>query len=836
LAPFLDLTSFMNKIKFYKKLALFLLLILPWTAWPQMTRIIGTVTDAGSNDPLPFVNIILKGTTIGTTSGFDGKYVIETKAASDSLLSSFIGYVRQAKKIQKGKFQEIDFALVSLNVQLKEVVITPGENPAETMLKKIISKKKYNDREKLDYYQYEAYTKIQIDANNIEKLKNRKIFKPFKFMFDNVDTSIVNGKIYLPIFLSEALSDIYYRKSPKTELEVIKAAQASGIKSESANQFFGNKLQNINIYDNFLNIIQKNFISPVANFGLLYYRYYLTDSSYIGNQWCYKIMFKPRRKQELTFTGHFWVNDTSWAIRKVEMKMVEDANINYINDMVVKQEYNRIDTSHWMLTHENLVADFNLIENSKKTLGFYGRRSCDYSKFVFEKPMTREFYASPTSIIVDEKAMDRTETYWAGARHDSLTRDEKTVYHMIDTLKTVPAFKTYYDIIKMLVTGYYVHKNFEWGPYSSIISFNTTEGTRFRLGGRTSNDWSDKLLLEYHLAYGTKDQQLKYGGGFMYMLGKNPRRDFGAYYKYDIEQLGQSLNAMREDYLIGTVFRKNPVNKLSMVQEYKGFYEHEWFNGFINRVNVIHRDVYTVGESRIRVFNPEMNTLVEKNALTTSEVRFDTRLAYKEKFVMGDFDRTSLGAKFPILSIQYTYGMPKVAGSDYEFTRLQLNLEHWFNFASFGWGKYVIEAGKIWGTLPYPLLKLHEGNETFSFDEYAFNTMNYYEFVSDRYVSAYYTHHFDGLFLNRIPLLRKLKWREVGWIKCLVGSLDDKNKDFNDLSGVNVNSLTRPYFEGGLGVENILKVVRIDGIWRLSYLDHPNITKFGIRFTLWFDF
>lgn len=822
----------------YTCLAFFLLVLicLPLASFAQNTRIIGTISDSLTGEPLPFVNVILKNTTIGGVTGFDGKFSIETKVKSDSLLISFLGYNREARKIQIGKFQTIDVKMVPSSLQLAEVVILPGENPAEIILKDIIKNKPLNDKEQFTAYEYEAYTKIQFDANNItESFKNRKIFKPFQFIFENLDTSLVNGKAYLPIFLSEALSDVYYRKDPKSQKEVIKAAKISGIKNESFSQFLGDIIQNVNVYDNYIMLFQKNFVSPVANFGLAYYRYYLTDSTFLDNKWCYKIMFKPRRKQELTFTGHFWVNDTSWAIKTVEMKIVEDANINFIKDLVIHQEFDPVDGKHWIITKDQLIADFNVIEESRSTMGFYGRKTSSYKNYRFNQPRENAFYNTPVNIIIEDDSQEKDDAFWKTARHDSLSHDEKTIYYMIDTLQSLPRFRTYVEIIKMITTGYYVKGPMEYGPYMSTLSFNEMEGARLRLGGRTSNDFSKKIMFTGHVAYGTKDSTFKYALGALYMIRKNPRRSASLNYKYDIEQLGQSQNAFREDFLLASVFRRNPADKLSMVNEIKGMYEHEWFNGLINRVHLIRRDILSVGNTSFTIYSDKEHQFVQKSAIATSEIRLDTRLAYKEKFVMGEFERNSLGAKYPILEIQYTYGMKGPAGGDYEFHRLQLGLEHWFNIGTFGWSKYIIETGRIWGRVPFPLLKLHEGNESFSFDEYAFNNMNYYEFVSDRYLSAYYTHHFEGLFLNRLPLLRKLKWREVGYVKGLVGGLDDQQRAYGTFPA-NLYTLDKPYFEAGAGIENIFRVLRVDAIWRLSYLDHPNISKFGIRFTLWFDF
>ncbi len=800
----------------------------------QVTKIMGSVVDADTKEPLPFVNIVFKSKLVGYTTDFKGNYTIETKSAGDTLIAACLGYETMYKKVVKNKFQTINFELAKDQITLKEVVIKLGENPAEILLRKIINNKEMNNPDNIEIYQYEVYNKIQFDANNIkEKLKGRKVMKPFQFIFDNIDTSVVNGKAYLPIFLTETVSDYFFRKDPKSHKEIIKASKVSGIQNESITQFLGNMYQNINIYDNYVELFEKNFVSPIADFGLAFYKYYLIDSTYIDNKWCYKIVFKPRRKQELTFTGEFWVNDTSFAIKKVDVKIADDANINFINGAVASQEYNLIDGKHWMVVKESVTTDFNVFENSKKTIGFYGHKTTLYKDFVFETPKEKEFYANPLNIIVDDNSYDKDNEYWEKTRHEELTIEEKSIYKMVDSIKKVPIFNTYVDLVKMFTLGYYIWGNFELGPYYTTYSFNQIEGNRFRIGGRTSNKFSTKFMPEAHLAYGTKDEKFKYSAGFLYMLSKNPRKSFGASYKYDIEQLGQSQNAFREDNIISSVFRRNPSDKLSMVEEYKGFYEHEWFTGFSNTVSFYHRDIFSLGATKFE-FCSAGNKEVKSDIVST-EIELTTRFAYREKYLMGEFERISLGTKYPVLEIKYTYGIKDLWLSDYEYTRLQACISHWFNIGTIGWSKYVVEAGRIWGKLPYPLLKLHEGNETYYFDEYAFNMMNYLEFVSDKYVSFYYTHHFDGFFFNKVPLFRKLKWREVAQIKGVVGSLEEKNKTYSSFPAT-LNELSKPYFETGVGIENIFKILRVDALWRLSYLDHPNIAKFGIMGTLQFYF
>lgn len=827
---------FCNLISGKYKILLFSLL-LPLMINGQTTRIMGSVTHAHTGEPMPFVNIVFMGTTIGVTSGFDGTFSIETKTPGDSLTASFMGFKTLSLPVKPGIFQRLDFYLEPTDFELETVVIVAGENPAEVLLRKIIQNKDVNNPEQYDALEYEAYNKIQIDVNNItDEFKKRRVFKHFDFIFDNVDTSTVNGKTYLPVFLSETVSEVYTRSDPRASLEMVKATKTSGIENESVMQFLGDKFQQTNVYDNYIGLFQKNFISPIANFAINFYRYYLIDSAYIENQWCYKIMYRPRKKQTLTFDGHFWVHDTTFAIKEISLRITDDANINFINDLVIEKQFGLVDGKHWLLTKDYIIGDLNIFdEMDKQPVGFFGRKTTTYRNFVVNRPREDDFYKSPVSVVVAESASKKPDSFWMDNRHEELTHDEKTIYYMVDTLKSIPRFNTYIDIIQMLTTGYYVNGNIEIGPYASLLSFNAVEGARFRLGGRTSNKFSTRLMLYGHVAYGTLDEQFKYGGGFLYMINKNPRRTIGAEFKYDLEQLGASQNAFREDFLLAFLFRRNPADKLSLVEQTKLHYEHEWFNGFSNTLYLIHSNIYPAGKTKFNRIAPLSSDTLNQSAITSTEIRLDTRLAYKERFVMGEFERVSLGAQYPILDIRYSYGLPHRLGGDYEYHKLQLGVSHWFNVFNLGWSKFIIESGRIWGKLPYPLLKLHEGNETYFFDEYSFNMMNYFEFISDKYLSAYYTHHFDGYFFNRMPLLRKLKWREVAFVKGLIGGLDEKNLNYSVLPQ-GMFTLSKPYFEAGAGIENIFKIIRVDAIWRLSYLDHPNISKFGVRFSLQFSF
>jgi len=802
----------------------------------EITKIMGMVRDAQTGDTLPFVSIYFINTQIGATTGFDGKFSLESRKATDTLVASYIGYNTVYLPIQRNRFQTVDIKMEPELYELQGVVIRPGENPAEVLLRKIIDNKPLNDPDKVESFQCQAYTKMQFDVNNLsDKLRNRKVMEPFKFVFEQMDTSVVNGKIYLPVMISETFSELYFRKSPRERKEIIKASQISGVENASMSQFVGNLAQDVKIYDNFISLFQKNFVSPISNFGLLYYKYYLIDSTFLGDKWCYNVMFKPRRKQEFAFTGNFWVNDSSFAIKKLEMRMVDDANINFVNDMVIGQEFEVTGSGRWMLAREQTIADFNVIEDAKVTAGFFGTRTVLYSDFDFSPVSDEKIYSMPNNIIVLDDATRKSKEFWQESRPEALTHREASVYWLSDTLKQMPLFNTYIDVIKMIATGYYVKGNFEWGPYASTYSFNQLEGSRFRIGGRTSNEFSTRLMLDGYLAYGTRDNVFKYHAGFMYMLGKLPDRVLSGSYKYDVEQLGMAEGAFRQDFILNSLFRRNPQDKLSMVSEYKGSYKHEWFTGFHNTFTVTNRKIFTLEGAGISLWDPVTMDYKQRTQITTTELALDIHYGYREKVLSGEFERTTVSSPYPVFNLRYAYGVKDLFNGEYEYHSLRFNASQWFSFLSAGWLKYTLEAGKTWGTLPFPLLNIYGGNETFYHDDYAFNLMNYYEFVSDEYASYHVVYHMQGFFLNHIPAIRKLKWREVLAVKGAFGHSSFNNQLYNQLPDGSY-FIGKPYMEASAGIENIFRFIRVDAVWRLFYNDHPDIKPFGIMFSMNFDF
>ena len=794
----------------------------------QKTVVSGHVYDAKTKEVLPFVNISFKGSKIGATTDIDGAYRIETYYAEDSLTASFIGYKPLTLAVKKDQTQKIDFFLDPGTVSLGEVVVSAKdfENPAHILLKKIIKNKPINNREKLDAYQYETYNKIEFDLNNItEKFTERKMFRDFDFIFNQLDSS--RAKVALPFFITETLSDYYYKRQPKGRKEIIKATKVSGINNESISQFLGQMYLDVNVYDNSIGIFGKNFISPISSYGLAYYKYYLVDSMFIDNKWCYRLDFLPKNDAELVFEGHMWVNDTTYAIKEIDAHILKTANINFITDLEVHHSYQEVEPEVWMLTKEELLADFTIV---KGEMGFYGKKLTTYRDFVINKPLEDSFYGGAEPVVTESPINSKSEAYWQKARHESITENQQAIYSMVDSLKANPRFMTYVDIVNFIFQGYKVEGKVEIGPVFTFLSYNSVEGLRPKFGLRTSNAFSTDLMLEGYVAYGTRDKRFKYMLGGQYFLSKKPRQSVGAYYSEDLELIGQTPNYFPRDHFIQFFTSRNPQDRLILNKEARVFTNREWFTGFSTLLEFRRRDLAARGDWR---FEKVLNTggdveVVNIHSIVSTEVSLGVRFAYRENFVTGEFERVSLGSTWPIINVRADFGLSGVLGSEYDYQKLTLNVFDKIPLGPFGTLHYTAEAGKTWEALPYPLQFVHAGNESIFQNSNAFNTMNYFEFVSDQYASLRLEQHFDGFFFNKIPLFRRLKWRELVGVNAIYGNFDKANYTKMLLPERTYGFRDKPFVEAYVGVENILKFIRVDAIWRLSYLNHPDTQKFGV--------
>ena len=820
----------------------------------QTITFTGQVIDDDTEEGIPFCSVFLDAESpLGVTTDVDGIYTIIlpiSQVNADSIAAVSMGYSKLKKAIKRDSgTQVINFRLRANALSMMEVEIVAGENPANEIVRRIVKGKARNQPKNFDAFEVEMYTKMELDLNNIDpKMKDSPLFKELQFIFENVD-SVSDVRPFLPAYVAERLYDVYHiKKSGAVDKEMLKAQKVSGVNNSSVVDFINRLHEQYSIYDNLITLLGKEFVSPFANQGLGTYEYYILDSTYIQGHWSYKLKFKPKRKAENTFYGDFWVSMEDYGVEMVNMRMSPDVNVNLVQRVIIYQEFQRQD-SLWLPFKEKTVIDFAADKKEKKP-GIIGRKTQMYRGFNINDPGTPERYKKLDPEDINPKNVEVDNAFWQEHRHEELSKNEEQVYTMVDSIKNVPVYKTMAGLINTLATGYQMLGPLEIGPYSEMININDVEGWRFGLGLGTSTKFSKKLRLYGYGAYGLHDKSWKWKGLIHYVFDNFRRHEIGIIAKDDVSfENKNSEEALSQGLFAGFLRRKVPA-KIMRVSEYKFFYEYKWKKGVQNRLALLYRNIRPFGDEFTisgNGFNygyyPNLqDTSVVQKSVTTAELVFKTRFAYKERLLRGNFSDVSLGSEFPVVEFTYTGGFKGILNSQYNYHRLHLSFHHWFYVGTAGWLKYTVDGGKIFGQVPYLLLETHPGNEAYFYNSNAFNMMNSFEFVSDAWVGLRVVHHFDGFFFNRIPLLRKLKLREVAFFRAAWGSLSDANMQANILNhqsngGPFYGRFDKgPYMEAGFGIENILKVIRVDALWRLNYWSNENAQKFSLRVTLDFYF
>ncbi|RZJ63181.1 MAG: carboxypeptidase-like regulatory domain-containing protein, partial [Flavobacterium sp.] len=515
----------------------------------SQTKVSGIVVDV-KDQPIPFANIIFKGSTESAVSNEDGRFYIESDKSYQAIIVSFTGF--QDREVDLPKSVNYDFKVVLKETnQLKEVVIYSGKtskknNPALDILRKIWARKRKNGLYMFDQYKMEKYEKVEFDMNTIDSafMKN-KIFRGMEFIFNHVDTSRVTGKTYLPIFINEALSDVYGDNVMKKTKEILKANKNSGFSdNQQVIAFIKDLYADYNIYNNYITFFDKSFTSPLSTTGIDVYNYVLRDTAYVDGKWCYNIVFYPRRKSELTFKGDFWVNDTTFAIKNINMAATKSANINWVKDIYIEQEFDVLNDSVFLLTKDYMMSDFAL-SKKEKSRGVYGKRTTYFRNHEFNKPKPADFYKQEVN-YVDNSVYQKPDEYWEENRFEKLSKDEKGVYQMLDTLKTNKKFKRLTSLVEILGSGYINLGKIDYGPIFSTVGYNEVEGTRIRAGGRTYFGPNDSWRLQGYTAYGFDDDKFKYGLSGKWMIDKKNRIILSGGNRRDIEQIGASLTTTND--------------------------------------------------------------------------------------------------------------------------------------------------------------------------------------------------------------------------------------------------------------------------------------------------
>lgn len=820
-----------------------LFLMIAFAAESQTVTISGKVTDAATGDPIPFVNIYFPGTSIGTTSSFEGLYQLVVTDPGDSISASYIGYITRTKPLPSGTAVTIDFQLEENVISLDEVVFTAGENPANPILRKVVDNKRINDKRVLEAYEYETYTKIEIDVDNIsDSFRERKFMQKISQVMDSVDQIAgEDGKPILPMFISESLSQFYYRQMPRLQHEKIVKTRIRGVGVEDGtlvSQFIGSSFQQYNFYENWLNIVGKEFVSPIADGWRIYYDYDLVDSSYVGDDFCYRLDFFPKSEQDLAFTGSMWITTADYALKQIDATVARSANLNYIEKIKIQQELEKSTAGAWLPVKNRVLLDIG--EITKGMAGVLAKFYTSNKDITVNEPRDVKFFVRPIEVMEDFK-IGSSDDYWQAKRHEPLSPTEISVYQMIDTLNNIPVVRTYTDILKVVVNGYKRFGKFDAGPYLALYTNNSIEGNRIQLGGRTNIHFSDKWVFGGYVAYGFKDQTFKYRAFAEHIFDRFRWSTVRVEHTRDIDQVGLEAENLMNNFIFLTATRFGDLNRPYRFSKSSVTVQREVWKGITPQLTLRHKQY----EPLFNFSYYKENNIAEDNKATnfqTTEAVVQLRFARDELYVQDENQRISLGTqKWPVFTVRYIRGIQNFLGGDFGYNRLGVNISNNLNMGILGTSNISLSAEKIFETVPYPLLANHIGNESLFYTSAAFNLMNYSEFVSDQYISFNYNHHFQGFVLNRIPLMKKLKWRLLATANVLYGRLSENNLGLlpefttEGLPTEPIGALGRsPYVELGYGVENIFKVLRVDFFHRLTYLDNPNVDKFGVKVSFQF--
>ncbi|NOU38816.1 MAG: carboxypeptidase-like regulatory domain-containing protein [Ferruginibacter sp.] len=801
-------------------------------SWAQSFIVTGIIKDAHTQEPISFASVYNTTTGRGQVSDSAGMFTIRINdIKTDSIAITYIGY--DEEKIAATFLNDTTALIVLMNHTKKssDVVVKTKINRGLYLWKKIMTKKESYDRHNLENYAYEAYNKLEVDVNNfnVDKIKKSVILKPLSFIVKPF-TDVVGAEGFVPAYLTESLSDYAYQRNPKRYFENIKASNTKGFSNESIGKLLGVMKQNVNIYNNYINVVDRDFIGPFHENADKYYSFSVPDTQIVNNNKIFHFVFKPKRPGQNTFEGDAWVTARTFQIQKITLYIGKEANINYIDKISIFQEFAQLNDSLVFLVRDKFYTDFRIL--GKKSLTLTGRKSTSYKNIVVNSDTLTSYFKTQKVEEYQTTAENFTQkgdAAWNDLRHDTLSTHEKAIYKSVDDFFNGPKYKKIHDLTKFLISGNIEIGNISIGKWYSLLGGNNWEGTRFQLDLGTNTGFNKTLYLHGYLAYGTKDKAYKGMAEALWIVQKKKPgwSSIHAAYKDDIDQGINQYGEVSTDNLFSLAIRKpNSTRKFLNIKEFQVDYYKEWGKGFSTDVFVTKKQ-----------FTPLQNLPSKTNYLSTNgkplentELAIKLRFAYLEQFIVGDFYRYTTGTSFPIIELLFAKGMSGIFNSAYNYTKYNATIKDVVKISPYGTITYKAYAGKVNGTLPFVFLENHPGNDLYYYNSNTFNLMYRFEYISDRYAGLNFEHNVGSGLFRFIPLTRKMKLRQFWNVKTLWGSMSDNNKTLNNTNIYFKTLNGSNYTEIGTGIENILRVLRVDFVWRIMPTPLPpkGISKFGI--------
>ena len=856
--------------RYNKILILFLLVLVASNAFAQQIK--GVVTDSVTHEPLMYISVYYQEKRdMGTITNIDGEYSLEARRNGGTLVFSAVGYITKKVKLNPGT-RVLNVKLQPDDIMLSEVVVKPKKekysrknNPAVEFMKKVIENKKALKLEENDYYQYQKYEKMKMSLNDVTPDKMEKgIYKKFSFFKDQVEVSPKTNKMILPISIKETASKTIFRKSPKSEKTIIEGMNSTGIEEffntgDMLGTILTDVFSDINIYDDDIRLLQRRFVSPIGRGAISFYKYYLMDTLMVDKQECVHLTFVPQNPQDFGFTGHLYVvKDSTYAVKKCTMNLPKKTGVNFVENLDIVQQFEQLPDSNWVLTDDDMTVELHFVKGIQ---GLEVQRTTKYSDYQFTEIEPRLFRLKG-NVIKEANMLAKSDEYWAKVRQVPLTKKESTMDVFMNRIEQIPGFKYVIFGAKALIenfveTGGKKHPSkFDFGPINTMITSNYVNGTRFRLSGMTTGNLDPHWSLSGYGAYGTKDKKWFYSGQVAYSFNKReyvlwefPKHYIAFKYTYDVmSPMDKYLATDKDNLFVG--WKWTTVDQMSYMRDATLTYELETNTGFSVQAMARHRNDQPAGQLQYWKNNggtpgqwDEKNTLVHD--ITTTELGVTLRYAPGETFVNTKQRRVPVSLDAPTFTLSHTAGFKGVLGGEYNFNLTEASIRKRFWLGSWGKLDVTARAGAQWNTVPFPLLNLPMANLSYiTQNNESFNLINNMEFLNDRYASLNLSYDMNGKLFNRIPLIKKLKWREMFRIRGLWGTLTDKNNPYKsnnpDLflfpmrDGVPTSHVMgkTPYVEASVGIYNIFKLLHIEYVRRLTYTDIPGVKKGGIRFMI----
>lgn len=856
------------KTKYIKSFLLFLLLGCCISVSAQ--NIQGVVTDSLTNEPIPYLSVFYEGKGVGSITDNDGNYKVETRKGWNKLTFSAVGYVTKVVNIIPGVTKNLNVRMRPDDIMLDEVVVKPKRekysrknNPAVELMKKVIAHKKNNKLSENDYYQYNKYQKITMSLNDVTpEMLEKGMYKKMPFLKDQIELCEETNKFILPISVDETASLKIYRKHPKSEKTIIKGMSSTGVNElfatgDMLSTVLKDVFTDVNIYDNDIRLLQYPFISPISSSDAIsFYKFYIMDTTFVDKDKCFHLTFVPNNSQDFGFTGHLYVlADSSYTVKKCTMNLPKKSGVNFVDNMDIIQEFEQLPNGEWVLKTDDMIVEMTLM---KIMQGFQIRRTTRYSDYAFDE-LPQQLFKRKGAEIKEADAMMRGDDFWNQYRPVPLTQTESSMDMLVKRLEQMPGFKYVIFVLKAFIenfveTGTKEHPSkVDIGPVNTMISNNYIDGLRLRMSAQTTANLNPHLFFKGYYAYGFKDHRSKYMGEVEYSFNKKeylprefPKNSITFSYQYDVmSPTDKFLKTDKDNVFVS--FKTSTVDQMSYVRNIALKYENETQFGLKTTVEVKHStDEPTGGLAYIT--NDDQKTLVPE--IQTMEASLAFRYAPGETFVNTKQRRIPVSFDAPVFTLSHTAGFKGVLGGEYNYNLTEIGLYKRFWFSSWGKIDMFVKGGAQWNKVPFPLLIMPAANLSYILQRETFNLINNMEFLNDRYASLDVSWDLNGKIFNRIPLLKKLKWREAIGFKMLYGHLTDKNNPMKHPGDSElflfptrdgrptsfVMDPKTPYMECSVGIHNIFKILHIDYVRRLNYLDHPDANKWGVRFMVMMTF